>query len=47
MLIQNNVIVLTKVIAGFSVTILHIILPGNNVEGIFRRGDDFKRIVAT
>jgi hypothetical protein len=42
MIIHNNVIVLTKVIAG-----LYIMLPGNNAEGIFRRGDDFKRIVAT
>jgi hypothetical protein len=47
MIIHNNVIVLTKVIAGFSTTILYIILPGNNAEGIFRRGDNFKRILAT
>jgi uncharacterized membrane protein len=47
MIIHTNVIALTEVTAGFSKTILYIILPGNNAEGIFRRGDNFKRIVAT
>jgi hypothetical protein len=46
-MITHNVIVLTKVTAGFSITILHIILPGNNVKGILRIRDNFKRIAAT